>query len=313
MPLDPQVQEFLNLLKQLEFPNFSTLSPAQARDFTTKLRGKPLNPVAVAKVENRNISTPAGQIPIRIYTPQLHTTLPALVFFHGGGWLLGDLDACDHTCRVLASQAGCIVVSVDYRLAPEHKFPAAVEDAYAATCWVSENASDLNIDRARIAVGGESAGGNLAAVVTLLARDQGLPALCYQVLIYPVTCYNFETDSYRQHGKGHLNLSTEEMQWFWHHYLATEADGNHPHASPLLAENLAQLPPALIIGAEYDVLFDEAKFYADRLQSAGVPVEFVGYEGMIHSFVGMSLIIDQGKEALAHIAGKLKEVFQSSS
>ncbi|MCL1463438.1 alpha/beta hydrolase [Argonema galeatum] len=306
MPLDPQVQKLLQQLAQLELPPLTTLSPSQARELAAKLRGKPLRPLALASVENRTIP---GDIAIRIYTPHGKKPLPVLVFFHGGGWVLGDLDVADSTCRSLAKDVGCVVVSVDYRLAPEHKFPAAVEDAYAATVWVANNASVINADVTRIAVAGDSAGGNLAAAVALMARDRGEPALAYQVLIYPVTQYAFDTESYREYAEG-CGLTKEEMIWFWRHYLANTADGENPYASPLLAENLSQLPPALIITAECDVLRDEALAYATRLRSAGVSVYLKQYDGMIHGFVGMALVLDGGKNAIADIAAQLRSVFK---
>ncbi|MCL1472423.1 alpha/beta hydrolase [Argonema antarcticum] len=306
MPLDPQVQKLLQQLGQLELPPLTTLSPSQARELAAKLRGKPLRPLAIANVENCTIT---GDIAIRIYTPHGKKALPVLVFFHGGGWVLGDLDVADSTCRSLAKDAGCVVVSVDYRLAPEHKFPAAVEDAYAATVWVANNAGAINADVTRIAVAGDSAGGNLAAAVALMARDREEPVLAYQVLIYPVTQYAFDTESYREYTEG-CGLTKEEMIWFWHHYLANTADGENPYASPLLAENLSQLPPALIITAECDVLRDEALAYATRLRSAGVSVYLKQYDGMIHGFVGMAQVLDGGKNAIADIAAQLRSVFQ---
>lgn len=308
MPLDPQVEKFLQQLAQLQLPPLTSLSPVQARELAAKLQGKPLRSPRVPKVENRTI--PGKQeIPIRIYTPEGNRPFPMLVYFHGGGWVLSDLDTADSTCRDLSLGAECVVVSVDYRLAPEHKFPAAVEDAYAATLWVAENAAALNGDVTRIAVAGDSAGGNLAAAVTLMARDRKQPALVYQVLIYPVTRYGFDTESYREYGKGGFGLTKDEMVWFWHHYLDNTEDGQNPLASPLLAENLSQLPPALIIIAEFDVLRDEAEAYATRLQSAGVPVQVLRYEGMIHAFVGVAQVIDRGKDAIADIAKHLQIAF----
>lgn len=302
MPLDPQAKKLLQQLAEMELPPLSTLEALQARELVAKLRGKELRPQAVGRVENRTLLN----IPVRIYTPESSTPLPVLVYFHGGGWVLGNLDAADNICRSLANGGGCIVVSVDYRLAPEHKFPAAVEDAYAVTNWVAKNAAALHGDSTRIAVGGDSAGGNLAAAVALMARDQGEPSLVYQLLIYPATQYGFETQSYQEFGQGGFGLTKEEMVWFWHHYLADAADGQNPYASPLLANTLTKLPPACIITAECDVLRDEAEAYAARLQSAGVSVQRHRYDGMIHSFVGMGAVLDQGKQALTDIAAELR-------
>jgi acetyl esterase len=311
MPLDPQAQKFLQQIAQLNLPPLVTAEPTQARELLAQLKAKPLKPELIANIQNRTITSQVD-IPIRIYTPRLDTQLPIVVYLHGGGWVLGDLDGVDPICRSIANQADCIVVSVDYRLAPEHKFPAAVEDAYAVTNWVTNNAGDINGDKTRIAIAGDSAGGNIAAAVALMARDKGELSLIYQVLIYPVTQYGFDTESYQKYGQGDFGLSKEEMIWFWHHYLVNVADGQHPYASPLLANNLNNLPPAYILTAEYDVLRDEAEAYAAKLESAGVPVKLQRYDGMIHSFVGLSLVIDQGKSAIADIATQLRIIFKEN-
>lgn len=317
MPLDPQAEQFLQQIAQLELSPLPSLTPAQAREQVAKLRGKPLRVQPVDRVENFTIPGRAGEIPIRTYTPirapQSSTPLPVLVYFHGGGWVLGDLDGADPTCRFLANRAGCAVVSVDYRLAPEHKFPAAVEDAFAAVEWVAENAGKIGGDRLRVGVGGDSAGGNLAAAVALMARDKHFPPLCCQLLIYPVTCYSFDTESYREFSSGNFGLNKEEMIWFWHHYLASEADGQNYYASPLLANNLSGLPPACIFTAECDVLRDEAEAYAARLRAAGVSVQLKRYEGLIHSFVGLAPVLDRGKQALEEIADELRLMFEERS
>ena len=304
MPLDPQVKNLLQQLDQMRLPPLSSLEPVQARELTAQLRGRDLRSQVVAGVENRTIRGANGDIPVRVYTPDNSTIKPVLVYFHGGGWVLGDLDVADGLCRSIANGAGYVVVSVDYRLAPEYKFPAAVEDAYAATSWVAKNAAALNADPTRIVVGGDSAGGNLAAVVSLMARDKGSPSLIYQLLIYPVTKYGFDTQSYRKYGQGGFGLTKDEMVWFWHHYLASDADGQNPYVSPLLAP-CHDLPPACIIIAEYDVLRDEAEAYAARLQKAGVPVQLLRYDGMIHNFVGLASVLDRGKQALLEIAAQL--------
>ncbi|HEY9690664.1 MAG TPA: alpha/beta hydrolase [Oculatellaceae cyanobacterium] len=311
MSLDPQAQKFLEQISELQLPPLSSAEPREARELLAKLKGKQLKPEFVASIQNHIIKSQVN-IPIRIYTPKENIQLPILVYLHGGGWVLGDLDGVDHICRSLANQADCIVVSVDYRLAPEHKFPAAVEDAYAVTNWVAKNAADINGDETRIAIAGDSAGGNIAAAVALMARDRGEPLLVYQVLIYPTTQYGFDTESYHKYGQGDFGLSKEEMIWFWHHYLADVADGQNAYASPLLANNLANLPPTYIITAEYDVLRDEAEAYAVSLELAGVPVKLQRYNGMIHSFVGLSLVIDQGKNAIADIATQLSIIFKEN-
>lgn len=251
----------------------------------------------VAKVENICIPGPGDDIPIRVYTPEGFGLLsevgrlPVLVYFHGGGWVVGDVEAQDADCRTMANGADCIVVSVDYCLAPENKFPAPAEDAYAATRWVAENAARLGGDETRIAVGGGSAGGNLAAVVALMARDRGGPSLVCQVLTVPVTNRDFDTKSYRENGEGYV-LTRDEMMWFWDHYLSSDDEADHPYASPLRAPDLSGLPPAFIQTAEYDPLRDEGRAYADRLKAVGVPVEYRCYEGMIHMVLGPEAMDD---------------------
>ncbi len=309
MPLDPQVQAFLDQIAASGAPPIHTLSVEAARNLALQdIPQLSEGPEAVKQVENREIPGPAGSIPIRIYTPEGEGPLPLLVYFHGGGWVVCNLETHDALCRRLANEGSCIVVSVDYRLAPEHKFPAAVEDCYAATQWVANNASALNGDPTRIAVGGDSAGGNLAAVVTLLARDQGGPSLLFQLLIYPVTDYHTPgTPSYQENAEGYY-LTREDMFWFWDLYLNNEAEARHPHASPLLAESLQGLPPALVITAEYDVLRDEGERYAQRLQGAGVPVVLKRYDSMIHGFFDIGPF-ESGPQAIKEAMALLREAF----
>jgi acetyl esterase len=210
--------------------------------------------------------------------------LPVVVFFHGGGWVVGSIASHDALCRRMCNESGCIFVSVAYRLAPEHKFPAAVDDSFAATEWVARHAAKFGGDPSRISVCGDSAGGNLAAVVALLARDRGGPRIAYQVLIYPITDYLPDTDSYRRNGDEYF-LTRTTIKWFWDHYLNAEAEGQQWTASPLRAQDLSTLPPALVLVAEFDPLLDEGLAYADRLEQAGVPVERMICEGQIHGFV----------------------------
>ena len=310
MPLEPQTQKILQPLKELNsLIPIPTLSPPEVREKLALISSFSLQPQKCDRVENLTIPSPSGNIPIRIYTPTGKTPLPVLVYFHGGGWVLGNLDSADYACRCLANDGKCIVVSVDYRLAPEHKFPAAIEDAYTAITWVSDNAETIGGDPDRIGVIGDSSGGNLAAGVSLMAQDKQTPSLAIQILIYPVTHYNFMTQSYQQFGSGEFGLSTDEMIWFWHHYLLDKTDGKKHYASPLLAENLSQLPPAFIITAEYDILRDEAESYAHRLQQAGVSVNLKRYEGTIHNFVGLASILNIGKQALSDINSHLRNVF----
>ena len=307
MSLDPQAEKILKLIAKLNIPPLPTLEAAIAREITAKYRGKPRRWQLVPKVKNLTIPTPAYDIHIRIYTPKGNAPMPALVYFHGGGWVLGDLDAADSICFSLSSLAECVVVSVDYRLAPEHKFPAALEDAYTTLKWVVANAIELHIDPARVGVAGDSAGGNIAAAVALLARDKGEPKLAYQLLIYPVIQNNFNTESYLKYASG-FGLTRDEMIWFWQHYLVDETDAQNPYASPILAEDLSNLPPTLIITASCDVLRDEGLAYAAKLKDAGVSVQLWQGEGMIHSFVSIPQL-DKGKEAIAYITTQLRQVF----
>jgi acetyl esterase len=265
---------------------------------------------SVARVEDRTLVGPGGALPVRIYVPFGNGPFPVLMYFHGGGWVIGDIESSDGLCRTLAGEAACIVVSVDYRLAPEHRFPAAAEDAYHATLWVATEASRFGGDPSRIAVSGDSAGGNLAAVVALMARDRGKPPLKFQLLIYPVTDAGCDTPSYSENSEDYF-LTKEAMLWFWGHYAPTQADRSHPYASPLRASNLADLPPALVITAEYDPLRDEGEIYASRMRAAGTPVECTRYDGMIHGFFTMSGLLDKGKAAIRQAAAALRAAFQS--
>jgi acetyl esterase len=265
---------------------------------------------AVKHVEDRTIPGPAGEIPIRIYRPA-DGTLPALVYFHGGGWVIGNLDSHDLVCRMLANRSGAVVISVDYRLAPEHKYPAAADDSYAATKWVADNASELDIDPNAIAVGGDSAGGNLAAVVSLMAKEKGGPKLAMQMLVYPVTDYSFETASYTDNAEGYF-LTRDAMVWFWDHYLNDRSEGSQPQASPLQATDLSGLPPAWVITAEYDPLRDEGEAYAEKLREAGVPVTVERYNGMIHGFFSMAWMLEVGERAVNEGSAALRQAFGTS-
>ena len=303
MPLDPQAQEFLDMLAATRFPGFESMPIPVARAlFLARDLGGP--PVPVDLVEDRVLP---GDIPARVYTPRGPGPKPALLYFHGGGWVLGGLDTVDAPCRRLADAADCIVVSVDYRLAPEHKFPIPAEDCYAATRHVAENAAAFGADRDRIAVGGDSAGGNLAAAVTLMARDRGGPRLSFQLLIYPATDFAFDTPSYRAHAEG-FGLTRKAARWYWSQYLPRPEDGAHPLASPLRAQDLRGLPPARVITAEYDPLRDEGEAYAARLRAAGVRAEVRRFEGQIHGFFAMCGIMDQGKAAIDDAAAALRPV-----
>lgn len=305
MPLDPQCRAVIELMSGAPV-DWNAIDPATARaGFALQA---PTRKPDVARVEERSVPGPAGEIPLRIYWPAQGGRRPGLVYFHGGGFVLCSLDTHDDTCRALCLQADCVVVSVDYRLAPEHKFPAGPEDCYAATRWTAERADELGIDARRIAIGGDSAGGCFSAVVAQMARDRGAPPLCFQLMIYPVTDYSFDSASYKDNGDGYF-LSKTMMQWFWKHYLAKPEDGLHAYASPLRATSLKGLPPALVITAEYDPLRDEGEAYAERLRAAGVDVQLSRYDGMIHGFFGMGAQIDRARDAVREATAALRGAF----
>ena len=291
----------------IEFEKMTAPEARQAMDQMAAVTRGPGEPVA--KVEDRNIPGPEVPVPVRIYFPEGAAPFPVTVFYHGGGWVIGNVDSHDALCRKLTNAIGCVTVSVDYRLAPEAKFPAAAEDCYAATRWVSENAAALGCDPKRLAVCGDSAGGNLAAVVPLMARDRGKPPIAFQVLIYPCTDGGLETGSMRELAEGYF-LTRGAMVWFWNHYVRDHNDRSNPYAAPIHAPELKGLPPALVITAEYDPLRDEGEAYAAKLRAAGVPVTVTRYDGTIHGFVSMADNLDKGKEAIKQVVSTLKTAFK---
>jgi len=306
MPLDPQAQKVVDALAALNLKAFRDSSPAEARE-SMRSRTAALGPFEeVPAVADHRVPVTGGEITVRVYKPAGMGPHPVLVFYHGGGWVIGDLYTHDGICRSIVNAAGCAVASVDYRLAPEFKYPVPVEDSYAGLLWVVANATRLGLDSARIAVGGDSAGGNLAAVMALLARDRRGPRLLLQILVYPVTNYDFGTASYRENGTGFV-LTTDDMRWFWRHYLSREEQGREMTASPIRAKSLADLPPALVITAGCDPLRDEGDAYAARLRDAGVAVTLTPYPGMFHGFLRMTRILDQSRVLLDEIAGALKK------
>ena len=308
MPLDPQAQKLVDAFAALNLKPVEESTVEEARE-SIKSRTAALGPFEdVASVTDHRVPVKNGEITVRVYSPGGKGPLPALVFYHGGGWVIGDLYTHDGICRSITNAAHCIVASVDYRMAPEQKYPVAVEDSYAGFEWVLANAGKLGIDARRVAVGGDSAGGNLAAAVSLMARDRGTTLPIQQTLIYPVTNYSYDTPSYHENATGFL-LTRDAMRWFWNHYLARDAQGKEPYASPLLAQNLAGLPPALVITAGCDPLRDEGEAYAARLHDAGVPVTLTRYEGIFHGFIRMTRLLDKAKAALDEIAGSLKKAF----
>ena len=296
MPVDPQIQALLDLRAKL--PPLHTLTVASARAQMAARDIPGLRKPEVASIVNRDMQGPAGSIPLRIYTPHGEGPFPLMVFFHGSGFVVCDLDTHDAMCRNLCDGTGCVVVSVDYRLAPEHKFPAAPDDCLAATLWAAANASALRGDAGKILVAGDSAGGNLAAVTALRARDEGGPVLIGQMLIYPVTDYHQPpTPSMTENAEGY-GLTRQGMIWFWNHYVRSPGDGVHPHAAPARAATLGGLPPALVVTAQYDPLRDEGEAYAEALRKAGVAVEMTRWNGMNHGFFFFPGLVDKATEAM---------------
>ncbi len=273
MPLHPSAQVIVDFLNDAGLGIGPDATPEQARALTAQRAGW-FEPHAVHEVYDRTVPGPAGPVPVRVYRPSEATGLPVVVWFHGGGWVIGGLDSHDHLCRLLCDDAGCVVVSVDYRLAPEHPFPAAVEDCVAAYGWVAANATEVGGDPGRVAVGGDSAGGNLAAVVALTRRDAGDPPPRAQVLVYPVTDHEFDSPSMHENATGYF-LEREHMRWFFGHYLRTPADADDWRVSPLRAPDLSGVAPAIVVTAEYDPLRDQGEAYGARLRAAGVDTEIV--------------------------------------
>ncbi|MTV48971.1 alpha/beta hydrolase fold domain-containing protein [Heliobacillus mobilis] len=309
MTLDPQVKEFLQHSSFTGTFPLSMLSPGMIRAASMMHIG-PIDENDIGnlqKIENHTAIVDGREIPMRIYTPKGSAPHPVLVFFHGGGFVVGNLDSHDAFCREMAQITPCAVVSVDYRLAPEHKFPAALEDAYDAVTWVHDHAEEFHLDKERIAVGGDNAGGNLATVVAIQAKEKGFPKIVYQLLYYPSTNFLGGTESIREFGKGFL-LTIELMEWFARHYLRDGEDRKNPYASPLLYPDHHGLPPAMIITAEYDPLRDDGEMYAKKLEEAGVPVTLRRYNGMIHGFASLLDHFDQAKKALEDGAKHLKNI-----
>lgn len=309
MELDPKLKEILDSLDPSAETPVEEMTPEEARATwkaeMAEVAGKPL---PVKSVEDTTFPGPAGPLAARIYRPDCagDGPLPALVYLHGGGWIRGDLDTHDDVCRYLCHHAGCIVASLAYRLPPENKFPDAVHDCDAGARWVFDSAEALGIDPARIAIGGDSAGGNLTCAVTLLARDRGTPKFCYQLLIYPVTDLASETESKRLYSSGYLLNS---MPFYIQSYVRSEADLTNPLASPLRAPDLSGLPPAFLFTAGYDPLRDEGDAYAARLEEAGVPVEHKCYGSMIHGFVSITGLLESAEVGLRDSAAALRRAF----
>jgi len=313
MALEPQVKAVLELVAKANRPAYNTLSPKDARQLFIETRpASTPPPPQIGTVRDLTAEGPHGPVPLRLYRPAGvadATRLPACLFFHGGGWVIGDVNTHDVLCRQITAASGASVISVDYRSAPEYKFPIAVDDSWAATKWVGAHAAELGVDTARLAVAGDSAGGNLAAVMALMARDAGGPAIKLQVLIYPVTDVMRETRTYADFAEGYL-LTRDSMRWFIAHYLKSSDDARDWRVSPLRAPSLASLPPALVITAGFDPLRDEGEQYAGRLRDAGNTVDYVCYGGMIHGFIGMGKLLDTAQRAVAHVGESLKQAFR---
>jgi acetyl esterase len=308
--LHPQIVQVLEAMAKAELRPIEAMTPAEARaQMEMTARARQAEPLPVAKVEERLIPGPAGEIRLRLYWPNAAGPLPAIVYYHGGGHVIGSLDTHDFIARNLCAGAEALVVSVDYRMGPEHKFPAAVEDCFAALGWVHANAASLGADPGRIGVHGDSAGANLAAVVALQARDAGGPNLRLQSLVYPVGDYTLSGASYRKYAQGCGMLTPDAMAWFGRHYLRSPADAEDWRASPLKAASHAGVAPAIVVVAECDVLHDDGESYAEALRRAGVPVEYREYRGMIHGFLGMVPVVDDAMAAQRQIWAAFKRAF----
>ena len=308
MPLDPQYEIMLRELAAAQGPALTDLPLAVGREMY-----RVMQPEAPEIEVDSVVDIVAGDVPARVYRPRGDGPFPVVVMFHGGGWVIGDLTTADCQCREVCRGVGAVVVSVDYRLAPEHRFPAAAEDCYAATRWTAAHAADYAGDAGLLAVAGDSAGGNLAAVVAQMARDRGGPPLVYQLLVYPVTNgVNLDTASYRDNGEGYL-LTAEAMHWFWNHYAPSPEDRRSPYASPVMASDLSKLPPALVMTAEFDPLRDEGEAYAKALSAAGVTADLIRWDGLIHGFFAHTRTIHAAREAMAAGCAALSSAFGVSA
>ena len=306
MPLNPSYDDMLRQLAALDGPSLAEVPVEVGREMFRAMQAQAPE-IEVAAVTDIT----AGGVPARVYRPHGDGPFPVVMMLHGGGWVIGDLETADSQSREVCRGAGAVVISVDYRLAPEHRFPAAAEDCYSATRWAAEHAGVHDGDPGSLAVVGDSAGGNLAAVVAQMARDRGGPSIAFQLLVYPVTDgVNFDTASYRDNAEGFL-LTAEAMHWFWDHYAPMLDDRRNPYASPLLASDLSGLPPALIMTAEYDPLRDEGEAYGRALSKAGVDAEVIRYDGFIHGFFAHTRTVDATRGAMADACAALRRAFGS--
>ncbi|UOQ45987.1 alpha/beta hydrolase fold domain-containing protein [Halobacillus salinarum] len=310
MPVNPLIQLMLHKMKENPMPPLSEVTPEEYRERERKIMSVPQPEEKVQAVDDCQLELDGRAIQIRVYTPLGgNKPYPCLVYYHGGGWVLGSLDTHDIVCKFFASECNCKVISVDYRLAPENKFPAAVRDAYESFEKIYEDAEHYGIRRDSMAVGGDSAGGNLAAVTAIWAKENSGPPIRHQLLIYPSTGFKEESDSLIENAQGFL-LTTEMMHWFREHYFYDTEDLNHPHASPIFYEDKTGLPPATILTAQYDPLRDAGKAYADELREAGVKVNYQNFEGLIHGFANFIGLVPEAKRALSQAAVFLNHSFQ---
>jgi len=308
--LHPQIQRVLQVMAEPNLRPIEAMTPAEAREqMEATAQGRKAEPLPVNRVEERLVTGPAGDLRLRLYWPDKAAPLPAIVYYHGGGHVIGSLDTHDLVARNLCAGAEALVVSVDYRMGPEHRFPAAVEDSFAALKWVHANAKDHGADPNRIGVHGDSAGANLATVVALMARDAGGPRLRLQSLVYPVADYGLVGDSYDKYAQGYGLLTRESMVWFRNHYLRSPKDAEDWRASPINAPSLGNVAPAIVITAECDVLHDDGQRYTEALRRADVPVEYKEYPGMIHGFFGMMPAVDDAMNAQRAVWAAFKRAF----
>ena len=301
MPLHPEYEALLRQAAAADVPPLVELPVAVARRMF-----RDMQPAAPDVPVGTVVDADANGVPVRVYRPDGDGPFPVVMMFHGGGWVLGDLETADCQSREVCNGAGVLVVSVDYRLAPEHRCPAAAEDCYQATAWIAGHAARFDGDASRLAVAGDSAGGNLAAVVAQMARDQGGPEIAFQLLVYPVTDGRLNTPSYRENADGYL-LTAQSMRWFWNQYAPGAEERLRPRASPLLATDLSNLPPALVMTAEFDPLRDEGEAYADALGAVGVAAEKIRYQGFIHGFLGQTRAIAAARPAMDEACGALRD------
>jgi acetyl esterase len=308
MPLDPQVQGLLEAMAAQGMPPFHQMTVPQAREVAYAFVDLQGDTEEVAEVREVSVPVDGGAVAVRVYRPDAPGPLPLVVYFHGGGWVIGDLDVADKPCRSLANAARAVVASVDYRRAPEHRFPTAAEDSYAATTWLVEHAADFGADARDVTVCGESAGGNLAAAVTLMARDRGGVPITRQVLLYPVTspAEGSPFASYVENADGYL-LTAGDMHWFWKQYLRSPEDGKHPYAAPLASTDLTGLPPAFVTVCEFDPLRDEGIAYADRLKEAGVPVTLNRIDGAVHGIFWLAGAVGLGRDLIGAAATAIRQ------